>query len=65
MPGILAAAAVNYLDLMPGFNLYILGGALIAAAVWPALNFKNKYKFSLDAEGATAQIMRDVAEARK
>ena len=65
IPGILAAVALNILDLLPDYNLYILGGALIASAVWPALNFKNKYKFSLDAENATAQIMRDVAEARK
>jgi flagellar protein FlaJ len=35
------------------------------SAVWPALKFKNKYRFSLDAESATAAIMRDVAEARK
>jgi len=65
LPGILVAIIINYLDLLPGLNLYVLGGALIAAAVWPALNFKDKYKFSIDAERATAQIMRDVAEARK
>ena len=65
IPGILAAVAINMLNILPDYNLYILGGALIAAAIWPALNFKNKYKFSLDAESATAQIMRDVAEARK
>ncbi|MCV0400665.1 MAG: type II secretion system F family protein [Nitrosopumilus sp.] len=65
IPGILAAIAINVLNILPDYNLYILGGALIAAALWPALNFKNKYKFSLDAETATSQIMRDVAEARK
>ena len=65
LPGILVAIIINYLDLLPGMDLYILGGALIASAVWPALNFKDKYKFSIDAEKATAQIMRDVAEARK
>ncbi|MFQ5781585.1 MAG: type II secretion system F family protein [Nitrosopumilus sp.] len=64
-PGVLAAVAVITLDLLPGYNLYVLGAALIAAAIWPALNFKNKYQFSLDAENATAQIMRNVAEARK
>jgi len=65
LPGILVAIIINYLDLLPGLNLYVLGGALIAASLWPALNFKDKYKFSIDAERATAQIMRDVAEARK
>ncbi len=65
LPGILVAIIINYLDLLPGMDLYILGGALIASAVWPALNFKDKYKFSIDAEKATAQIMKDVAEARK
>ncbi|MGY5147635.1 MAG: type II secretion system F family protein [Candidatus Nitrosopumilus sp. bin_7KS] len=65
LPGIIVAIIINYLDLLPELNLYVLGGALIAAAVWPALNFKDKYKFSIDAERATAQIMRDVAEARK
>lgn len=65
IPGILAAVAIITLNFIPEFNLYILGGALIAAAIWPALNFKSKYKFAIDAETATAQIMRDVAEARK
>jgi flagellar protein FlaJ len=65
IPGILAAVAINILNVLPDHNLYILGIALIATALWPALNFKNKYKFALDAETATAQIMRDVAEARK
>ena len=65
LPGILAATAIISLNIMPDVSLYVLGGALIAAALWPALNFKNKYKFSLDAESGTAQIMRDVAEARK
>jgi flagellar protein FlaJ len=65
IPGILAAVALNVLNILPELNLYVLGGALIASAVWPALNFKNKYKFAQDAEKATAQIMRDVAEARK
>ncbi|MBT8252116.1 MAG: type II secretion system F family protein, partial [Nitrosopumilus sp.] len=65
IPGILASVAVITLNFIPELNLYILGGALIASAIWPALNFKNKYKFAIDAETATAQIMRDVAEARK
>jgi len=65
IPGIVAAIAINILNILPDYNLYILGGALIATAAWPALNFKSKYQFILDAESATAQIMRDVAEARK
>ena len=65
IPGILAAVAIIMLDILPDFNLFILGGALIASAIWPALNFKKKYRFALDAESATAVIMRDVAEARK
>ena len=65
IPGILAAAALSLMNILPDYNLYVLGIALIASAIWPAMNFKNKYKFALDSERATAQIMRDVAEARK
>jgi len=65
IPGILAAAALNPMSLLPDYNLYILGAALIISAVWPALKFKKKYQFSLDAQSGTTQIMRDVAEARK
>jgi len=65
LPGILASVVIMYLNIIPDFSLYILGGALIASALWPAMNFKNKYKFAIDAESGTVQIMRDVAEARK
>ncbi len=65
IPGVLAAVAIMLLDVMPDYNLYILGGGLIASAIWPALKFKAKYTFVIDAESATATIMRDVAEARK
>jgi len=65
MPGILGAVAIIILNVLPDYNLYILSGGLIASAMWPALNFKKKYRFALDAESATATIMRDVAEARK
>lgn len=65
IPGIVIAAIINTMDLLPGYNLYILGIALIISTIWPALKFKKKYKFALDAEAATSQIMRDVAEARK
>lgn len=65
IPGIIVTVAIIFLKLIPDYNLYILGGALIVSALWPALKFQNKYKFSLDAEAATSIILRDVAEARK
>ena len=65
IPGILIASALNLLNVLPDYNLYILGCGLIASAIWPALNFRKIYAFSLDAEAATSLIMRDVAEARK
>ena len=65
IPGLLAAAALNLLNVLPEYNLYILGGGLIVSAIWPALKFRKEYTFSLDAEAATSSIMRDVAEARK
>ena len=65
IPGILGAVAIILLNVLPDYNLFILGGGLIASAMWPALNFRKKYRFALDAESATSVIMRDVAEARK
>ena len=65
MPGILGAVAIIILNVLPDYNLFILGGGLIASAMWPALKFRKKYAFALDAESATSVIMRDVAEARK
>jgi len=65
LPGIIAAVAIMFLNIIPQYNLYILGGVLIASALWPALKFQSKYQFSLDAESASAIILRDVAEARK
>ena len=65
MPGILGAIAIIKLNVLPDYNLFILGGGLIASAIWPAIKFKKKYRFALDAESATSVIMRDVAEARK
>lgn len=46
-------------------NAYILGAALIAASLWPALKFKKIYATNMDAEEATPQILRDITEARK
>ncbi|MBI5859303.1 MAG: type II secretion system F family protein [Nitrosarchaeum sp.] len=65
IPSIIVSVAIVILKIMPDYNLYVLGGALIMSALWPALKFQNKYKFSLDAEAASAMILRDVAEARK
>ncbi|TAK18758.1 MAG: secretion system protein, partial [Nitrosarchaeum sp.] len=65
IPGIIVATSIIFLKLIPDYNLYIFGMALILSALWPALKFQNKYKFSLDAEAASAMILRDVAEARK
>jgi len=65
IPGVLGAVVIILLNVLPDYNLFILGGGLITSSVWPALNFKKKYAFALDAESATSVIMRDVAEARK
>ncbi len=65
IPGVLAPVAIIILDVMPDYNLYILGVGLMVSAIWPAIKFKPKYAFVLDAEAGTATIMRDVAEARK
>jgi flagellar protein FlaJ len=46
-------------------NPYILGVALIAASITPALKFQKIYRLNLDAESATPQILRDITEARK
>ncbi len=59
------AVAIIILNVLPDYNLFILGGGLIASAMWPTLKFRKKYAFALDAESATSVIMRDVAEARK
>ncbi|MGI0088108.1 MAG: type II secretion system F family protein [Nitrosotalea sp.] len=46
-------------------NAYVLGGALIAAAILPAKQFSKVYKLNMDAEFSTPQILRDITEARK
>lgn len=65
IPGILVSAVIFFLNLIPEYNLYILGGALIVSTLWPAIKFQSRYQFSLDAESASSIILRDVAEARK
>jgi flagellar protein FlaJ len=65
VPPIIGAVVIIYLSILQEYHLYVIGGALVAAALWPALKFRKKYKFSIDAEGAASMILRDVAEARK
>lgn len=65
IPGFMGAIAIMILDIIPDYELYILGIMLVVSTIWPAMQFKSKYKFAIDAENATSQIMRDVAEARK
>ena len=67
IPCILGATVLvftNVLSSMNG-NAYVVGGALIAASIWPALKFKKIYTLNVDAEDATPQILRDITEARK
>jgi flagellar protein FlaJ len=67
IPSILIAIILMYSNVLSSFhaNAYILGVALIAASIWPALKFKKIYITNLDAEAATPQILRDITEARK
>ena len=67
IPCILIAIILISSNMLSSFhaNAYILGVALIAASIWPALKFKKIYITNLDAEAATPQILRDITEARK
>lgn len=65
LPGIIVSIVIIFLRIMPDYNLYVLGGALIVSTLWPAIKFQSRYQFSLDAESASSIILRDVAEARK
>ncbi len=65
LPGIIVSIVIIFLKIIPEYNLYILGGALIVSTLWPAIKFQSRYQFSLDAESASSIILRDVAEARK
>ncbi|MBS3922233.1 MAG: type II secretion system F family protein [Nitrosarchaeum sp.] len=65
LPGIIVSIVIIFLKIMPDYNLYVLGGALIISTLWPAIKFQSRYQFSLDAESASSIILRDVAEARK
>ncbi len=67
VPSIVIAAILILSNVFSSMHAdpYILGIALIAASIPPALKFKKIYKLNLDAESATPQILRDITEARK
>lgn len=67
IPCILIAVILIFTNLLSSINgdAYLIGGALIAASIWPALKFKKIYALNLSAESATPQILRDITEARK
>jgi len=65
MPAIIAAIIIIYLDIIPSFNAFILAAALIIACIWPIITFKKRYADIIDAESASPNILRDIAETRK
>jgi len=65
MPAIIAALIIIYLDIVPSFNAFILAAALIIACIWPMITFKKRYADIIDAESASPDILRDIAETRK
>ena len=65
MPAIIAALIIIYLDIIPSFNAFILAAALIIACIWPIITFKKRYADIIDAESASPNILRDIAETRK
>jgi len=64
-PGLLAAVAIIYLEIIPKYDPLILGGALIVATIWPIIKFQKIYSLNLDATSASPNILRDIAETRK
>lgn len=67
IPSVLIATVLVFTNILSSVNgnAYVVGGALIAASIWPALKFKKIYTLNVDAEDATPQILRDITEARK
>jgi len=67
IPSVLIATVLVFTNVLSSVNgnAYVVGGALIAASIWPALKFKKIYTLNVDAEDATPQILRDITEARK
>jgi flagellar protein FlaJ len=64
-PAVLITALLAFLGVFPEYSVYMLAVGLIAASVWPFISFQKIQSFSLDAENATPQILRDIAEVRK
>jgi len=67
IPSVLIAIIIILTGIFSTFNVdeYVLGIALIAGSIWPALKFKKIYTLGLNAESATPRILRDITEARK
>jgi len=65
VPSIGIASIIILLNLIPDYNALILGFALIAASIWPAIKYTNLGAFAIDSEDATPSILRDIAESRK
>jgi flagellar protein FlaJ len=67
VPCIAVAAVLILSNVFSSMHIdpYILGVALIGAAIVPAIKFHKIYSLNLDAESATPQILRDITEARK
>ncbi len=67
IPSVLIATVLVFTNVFSSINgnAYVVGGALIAASLWPALKFKKIFTLNIDAEDATPQILRDITEARK
>jgi len=66
-PALIVSGIVIGLGLSPDplMNPYLLGGALIAASIVPAIKFKKSYAMTLASEDSTPKILRTISEARK
>lgn len=67
VPGLLVSGVVIGLGLFPDPFLepYLLGGALIASSIVPAMYFKKLYAKTIASEDSTPKILRTISEARK
>jgi len=64
-PPLLVSVVITLLNITPTYDPLIFGGALIAASIWPIIQFKKIYSINLDATSASPSILRDIAETRK
>ena len=66
-PALLVSGIVIGLDVIPDplMEPYLLGGALVAASVVPAIYFRKLYAKTISAEDSTPKILRTISEARK